>query len=269
MVIVGSSGYLAYWSDGYPWRSNQVEYQTFEPQFAHWDYKKNETCTKDYTKDQLSFLIFCVANSDSPELILFGDSHANHLYPGLLHAYGDGTGVLSVGNGTPLDGVHVRFDKPTDHPWINGDKSYDLVLHRILTSKTIKTVIYAAHWEGPIHGRFVLEEHRLRVGDVHLSRNGMAEDNKAIFKLGFEKTLETLLDSGKNVVVVIDTPEVMVNPRKCLRDLKSETLCSFSKKSVMDRQEYSRAFIAEMKAKYPQIKVFDPVPIVCPTDDVA
>lgn len=263
IVALGALGLVVFLMRGFDGRQNQVEYKNISGQFGVWNFKKNDLCNHLYGDDHLSF---CVANSEHPEIILLGDSHANQLYPGLIHAYKNKKGILSIGNGPPLTGVSVKFQKVTDHPWQQGAYSFKRVMDIVRDSPDITTVILASNWEPVIHGGFVLEEHQRKNGTIHLIQGEIEsnpENTLVMFQQSFEATIRALLAMHKKVVVMIDTPEVMINPRKCFQNLHSETLCTFPKAKVFERQEIFRSYIANLALKYP-IKVFDPVDIVCP-----
>jgi peptidoglycan/LPS O-acetylase OafA/YrhL len=264
IVLSGVVGYGIYRFDGLGFRNSESTYKYLLGQLGKWDYRKNQTCID---KFGTNFPLFCISSSINPEVILFGDSHANQLYPGLVKSYGNSKGILSIGMGAPLDSVVVSLQYSSSHPWTRGYESYRSVLQLIKESPELKTVILAAHWEPLIHGNFVLEEKRLSLGNVYLTReNELVRhlDNEGIFKTGLEETIKKLLAANKNVIVAINTPEVTVTPIECLKHYPSGNYCSFKKENVLKRQQLFRDYLHELKTKYPNIVIFDPVPIICP-----
>ena len=263
LSIVFCAGIFIKSNNGFPDRGNYTMRVALNENYGKWDFKKNSLCNQLYGEDQLTF---CVTNSAEPDIILFGDSHANQLYPGLIEAYANSRGILSIGNGPPLDGVSVKFENVTEHPWQFGQESYRRVFNIISKSKTLKTVILASNWEPLIHGEFIQSEHKSRTGRIRLVDDN-SNDNRSnieVFEKSFEETISKLVKLDKNIIVVIDTPEIMVNTRVCLKNINSESLCSFERDQVFERQKYFREYLVRLRKKYPVIKVFDPVPIVCP-----
>jgi len=265
LLILGL-GIIVKKNHGFPSRDERTTRIALNNDYGEWDFRKNALCNQLYGESQLTF---CVTNKQIPEIILFGDSHANQLYPGLVHAYRKTRGILSIGNGPPLDGVHVKFQNITEHPWQFGQDSYNRVFKIIADSSSIKTVILASNWEPIIHGEFIQSEHRTKTGHIQLIENGSADNksNTEIFKQALERTIKNLILLNKEVVVVIDTPEPQVSTRDCLRNVNSKKFCTFNKAKVFERQAYFRSYIKELQQKYPSIKVFDPLPIICPEEE--
>jgi len=265
MVVSGLAGYGLYRYDGLAFRNSEKDFRNLAAQYRKWDYRVNQACLDKYGKKQLTF---CITNSSNPEVILFGDSHANQLYPGLVKAYENKKGILSIGNGPPLDSVIVTFQNVTNHPWRLGFISYKKVLQTILGTDELKTVIISSYWEALIHGYYAVKEGRAMTGNIYLSLGNQRHqsDNLVVFNLGFERMIYKLLQAKKNIIVVIDTPEPLTNPEVCLKNIHSEQSCSFKKSGTMERQQYFRNYIQGIKRKYPQIRVFDPVPLICPDD---
>ncbi len=266
MVLTGLTGYTLYRFDGFDFRDSERDVGSLAKQYQKWDYIFNQTCIDKYGRDQLTF---CIASNANPEIILFGDSHANQLYPGLVKAYGKSKGILSIGNGPPLGSVKVTFQNVTGHPWLFGHESYKKVLREIKNSDELKTVVLSSSWDPLIHGSFYpLENHWIPTGSIFLSLENEypRSDNLDVFKFGFEQTIRELLIANKKVVIVIDTPEVMANPELCLKNINSDNFCTFKKSGVMLRQKYFRNYLKEIKARYPQVEIFDPVPIMCPQE---
>lgn len=107
--------------------------------------------------------------------------------------------MLSIGNGPPLKDVKVEFSNGAyDHPWINGWKSYDLILPYIIHSKTSKVVVISAMWDALINGDFKNKTIATRVGFVKLfTKDGVEYRNSDLVLKGLEKTIKLLLEANK------------------------------------------------------------------------
>ena len=153
-------------------------------------------------------------------VVLWGDSHAAHLAPA-LEEIGEHLGVtireISKAGCPPLPGI--RFFPANamtmDCPAFNG-----AVLNEILGDKQIRVVVLAARW-------IALAEGKMAMPMTGLNRN--ASDSRQLFIWSLEKTIEALVKSGRQVVIVGQVPEPGVNPVACLGRARfhhwSETPC--------------------------------------------
>lgn len=88
MLMLGVTGYATYYFNGLPWRSSIQNTTAVQDQFVGpvWKHSTNDLCLNRYPFDQRKDYSywFCMTNRDAaPSLIVFGNSFANHLYPGL------------------------------------------------------------------------------------------------------------------------------------------------------------------------------------------
>jgi hypothetical protein len=71
----------------------------------------------------------------------------------------------------------------------------------------------------------------------------------------------------KNVIFVIDFPELDFDPRVCssrpFREKPSNSECKISKKIVLARQSVYRKAIAEIKQRNPKLLIFDSAQVLC------
>ncbi|GLZ88192.1 hypothetical protein Pres01_42430 [Metapseudomonas resinovorans] len=102
MATLGCVGFMTYQENGLAWRQNIKESQLISEQFVSttgWKYTKNELCLTRYKFEESKKYPwwFCITNKDqNPTVVLLGNSYANHLYPGIVHAYPNES-VLSIG----------------------------------------------------------------------------------------------------------------------------------------------------------------------------
>lgn len=225
-----------------------------------WSAQSNAACERRYGPD---YLTFCMLSAPLPRVLLFGDSHANQFYPGLAARRGD-LGVLSIGNGPPLDGIQVKFGHRIGHAWEAGHWSYQKVMNIVANEHGLETVVMQAHWAPLTDGHFYLESDRKHHGEVSLREvAGEAPgDARRLLKAGLARSVSRLRSLGKNVVIAIDTPEPLIDLGYCLRIHGIE--CAFSKAEVLVRQASFRAEVEDLRRADPELKVFDPVPILCP-----
>ena len=85
-------------------------------------------------------------------------------------------------------------------------------------------------------------------------------DDQSLFAQGLELAVKDMLDHQKDVVLLLDVPELPFFPKDCVRQNK---VCSISREDVLERQAPHRAMIAAIQARHPTVRTFDPIDIFC------
>ncbi|MBJ9143433.1 acyltransferase [Citrobacter braakii] len=176
MLIIGTAGYKTYTMNGIDNRSNikiskEVSRLLIGPM---WPYAKNDACLERFKTSLSSSLPwwFCsLKRNADPDVIILGNSYANHLYPGIANnTYLKDLNVLSIGIANVVDGVSgsrtalqteqaefinniILHTKSIKYVLISGitieaDDSYinDLIERMsIITSNGAKVVIFYPH----------------------------------------------------------------------------------------------------------------------------
>jgi peptidoglycan/LPS O-acetylase OafA/YrhL len=199
----------------------------------------------------------------SPAVAVVGDSHAYHLMPGLLaEAPERGWLLLADNSCPPLVGVNVTF------PGVNcGTREQTLLSHASVMP--VDTVVLA------FLGSYALNTN---LAADHVKGSGPHETvfdypgaNKGELLLKGLDAAVTLLRE-KRVVLVLDVPELPFMPRDCLaREYAAPQVadCSVRRSDVLQRQRQLRAIVAELGARHANLKVFDPLDVLCSADRCA
>jgi len=145
MGAVGTIGYVTFTSGGLTSRPTVQNSKAINEQFVAttgWKYAKNDTCLTRYNFEYAKTLPwwFCSTNRDQPPTtVIIGNSYANHLYPGIIHATPDAT-VLSMGT---CDAGHiVNAEHPGNPCSLDSPKRQNEYIDNIIKSSgTVKTVI--------------------------------------------------------------------------------------------------------------------------------
>jgi peptidoglycan/LPS O-acetylase OafA/YrhL len=205
---------------------------------------------------------YCLRHGN-PAVAVIGDSHAYHLMPGLL-AEAPERGWLLLANSScpPLVGVKVIF------PGANcGTKDQVLLTH--VSAMPVETVVLA------FFGSYALDTN-VAADDVRGSgpRETVFDypgSNKAELLLkGLEAAVTMLHD--KHVVLVLDVPELPFMPRDCLARAGAAPQiadCSVRRSDVLQRQRQLREAFAELAARHANVRVFDPLDLLCSADRCA
>lgn len=262
MTIVGYVGYNTYQRDGLSFRSSVKKLET-GISFIKWRDEDNldSICWKQFG----NIYNYCKITVDAnPTVALIGDSFANSYFYGLSSHYAkSGNNLVMLGNGgcPPLLDITSGFSGQVD--WCESTSSN--ALKQVAGMPSIKTVILAANWHLYIKGtRF-----RHRYDRLWEIRAGDREQlNADVFKQQIKKTIDLLVSSGKNVIVMKQTPEINIDPASCLmtrplvitkKDKKCEVLAD-SVKAYLGEYEivFDKAIPQDNR-----VKVIDPFRVLC------
>jgi hypothetical protein len=200
-----------------------------------------------------------------PDAVILGDSHAWMLLSGFAAEDPKRT-WLAVGNTScpPVLGVHAEdLGSPsrTDCAaatqnalnYISGAASPKLVVLSFFGDYAETTDMAADHIEngaGPSH--FLLQ-----------TDSPQQSKQEALF-VGLRNVLTALFAQGKQVYLLVDVPELPFVPRDCVkRPLFHQADCSVPRAAVDRRQQGLRQIALRLKQEFPQLTVFDPLPLLC------
>jgi len=210
------------------------------------------------------------SKQDPPEMAVFGDSHADHLFPGIAKLDARNSWVL-LGEGSCPPALGIRSYRTG-----RNDKCAEAseeILALLKANAGIKTVVLASLGPYYFSGVGFAPEH-LVPGEFdarswNLEPTGIS-DSKAtkeqVFLNGLDRAIEALESARKDVVLYIDVPELNFSPRECVeRPLRSirRMHCVIDRKMVQERQREYRSVIATLERKHPHLRVFDPLKYLC------
>jgi peptidoglycan/LPS O-acetylase OafA/YrhL len=88
------------------------------------------------------------------------------------------------------------------------------------------------------------------------------------FALGLSNMIKVALRPGRAVYLTIDVPELPFYPRDCIRKAATGIGdCVVPRKSIDLRQSGLRNIVSGLAAKWPAVRIFDPLPMVCGAGD--
>ncbi|MFL5785226.1 MAG: acyltransferase family protein, partial [Bacteriovoracaceae bacterium] len=159
------------------------------------------------------------------DAVLWGDSHANDKFHG-LSVKDQKRGWRIIGKGCPPSLDYHEKDE-TLCP-----EATKKVLEWIISDQDIRIVVLAFRGEYP--------------------ETGLSE--------GLEKTIQNLLNSGKEVVLLIDIPRFPYRVKDCER---RPGPCEVPESKVWTGAGQHRNMIQALIKKFPALRVFDPLPLFC------
>jgi peptidoglycan/LPS O-acetylase OafA/YrhL len=233
-----------------------------------WGYWQNENCTTRYRWTDISGWWFCVASSREPAtLLVLGDSHANHLYPGLLALP---QRVLSIGTCAPVIGIYHVGDDVGENPCA-GDRmlAQQAFLNGVLAeTPSIRYAILSAAW--PPFDSEGREIDRFAGTPIAPSFESSVEEDKALaprekFFRALERRVASLTERGIATIITYDIPRPSYDVRACLdRPFhRAAQTCSVELEPYLRTRDQFVKGVKGIQERYPQVLVFDPVKALC------
>ena len=208
----------------------------------------------------------CITNSPAPEVLVLGDSHGNHLYPGLTHD--DALSVISVGACAPLSDVSVLVRKNADrHPCGRGDV---MATGAAIVSEvpSAKIAILAGFWRPALTGNILHLGELETWGGVSLRGSRETEKkmgNEELVFQGLKRSVERMRSLNLRVVILRDTPDIAHELTEfCgLRKRSMSRNCVFPRSEFLKRREPEDRLMARLKESIPSLEIIDPIETFC------
>jgi hypothetical protein len=238
MVGVGALGYAAHKADGYPQRDvmqphrvlfvGDIGHDAFHAYFQQHFSPCAEASIQQAAGDWKGMVRCFQSQPQAPvDVVILGDSHAEHLFLGLAEA---------------LPQVNVAFYVKGALPVLSAPE-FDHIFKQVLGTASIRTVLITANWEGK------------------LKESGTS----AKLVTDLDATLKALLVAGKQVVVLPDLPQFNFDPQRCKfqRPLTQSTRCDEPKTNYLARLQTYGPALQEVKRLNPSIALLDVSDVMC------
>jgi peptidoglycan/LPS O-acetylase OafA/YrhL len=177
----------------------------------------------------------CEFGDRPADLVLWGDSHAQHYLPLITKIYGSGTSFFS-GGCLPLQ--NAQLINKSGRPFTEGcQKNNRYALERILALKP-KIVVMASRWtqiEDLPYGREGRPTLYLATADGETTR----EASRRTFARALDQTVSTLRAAGIKVVLMGQVPEMLLSPARCFAPFQHPSWndCGFVTRQEADRRQ--------------------------------
>ncbi len=266
-------GAIIYKNHGFPERDSIKQYAEFDKELS-WEYSANDLCKARFGKpDHIDSWLFCQTNSPDPEIIIIGNSFANHLYPGLANNTAiAGRGVLSIGACEPS--YHTEFvshGNSSGHcAGKNAQLEKEFINELIENNTSIKFVILNAWWPNfDKKGNVALREDQKHIKSIKINildqpnknRNSSFEN----YFYGLNERIAYFEKLGKTVIIFGPKPELGKSIRECVdRPLKSKVEeCTSIKSIELEKYEMFAKGIENIQRLNPKLKYFDQFNLFC------
>ena len=264
MFIIGLIGLFSYLNKGVPSRSyiSNFNEENFKMAFLfpEDDEIKHQNCMNTY--DLKNNIRYCnLSSSKKPKIAIIGDSHARAMYDGLAYVLKNkGEGVLNLGGRLFLDiKTYPKGEKKEIEVYKGGIEATKFVIKE----PSIKTIIMVSKGHYLTDTRWIFK----LISDPNIT------DRSKIWEIGMRKTLDSALKNNKQVIFVIDNPNLKFDPKQCLagrplsRNLSIKQSCTILRSTYEKESKIYRDLVLSVLNDYPEVKIFDTSKYLC--DDVS
>jgi peptidoglycan/LPS O-acetylase OafA/YrhL len=205
----------------------------------------------------------CASNSNVPRVVVMGDSHAGHLYPGL------------VGSDVPLEVIWNAGCPPmSELPLIHSCDTRWRALETYVSDhrSSIRVVVLTAYYALYVSPQNLSGHHNEQFAAIKkqlpANSNGIEGASKVLMS-GLENSISFFESRGIKVILALDVPELQYQPKACFPRThfpyaNSGIACIGTPRSVVDLRNSQMQKIADDLSKtHPHLAVFDPTPLLC------
>jgi peptidoglycan/LPS O-acetylase OafA/YrhL len=267
LLSIGGVAFMIYEQHGLESRNIAQVKKLFYKDIENFEHYRNNVFPCEVANQKAKNLGWCTqTQKGTPNKVIWGDSHADHLLPGLIkNAPHDNWLLLGQSSCPPLLNVQGFWTGFKD----TCVKANKIALQTILKSPSIDTVVLASLGPFYISDQGYAADHIGKYAPsgfiLRSEKNPNAVKNKAdVFYEGLDLTIQQLLKSGKKIILFQDIPEIPFMPTLCLhRPLAPNRPCLIKKNDVLIRQKEYKEILSKLKVKYPEILVFNPMEYMC------
>ncbi len=204
----------------------------------------------------------CEFGDQPADLVLWGDSHAQHYLPLIAKIYGSGTSYFT-GGCLPVQNAQLitKSGKPFTE---NCQKNNRYAMERILALKP-KIVVMASRWtqiEDLPYGR----EGRPMLYLANANGETTREASRRTFAHALDQTVSTLTAAGIKVVLMGQVPEMLLSPARCFAPFQHPSWddCGFVTRQEADRRQgFVNATLKSMTENHRGVFYFSPFSEFC------
>lgn len=251
MFIVALAGYAINKTRGYP----KLRSITIKSDAILNDIQVIETAKQNWicSAPELNHLA-CYSNSNSPEVVVVGDSHAGLLFYGIrpyFEAKGINIAVLGSGGCPPFVDLISRDEIiDTRNCLSNIGKN----LEKIIKDPNIKKII--------LINRGSRYTTKAKAWDLKIDGTEKNGSNLEVFTESLRRTIKKIEISGKKVIYVHNVPDLGFDIKKCLQLRpftlsNSDSLCGVKKNSHLEFEREHKAAVEDTLSQFPNVKQID------------
>lgn len=246
LVGVFAIGMLIFVRNGLPDRPNVQQIAVVQSDFVgpQWPFTQNDICTRQYKPVGVESYNwwFCIqSDASAPEILLLGNSYANHYYPGIVKnpAFGGQT-VLSVGGCDPsMVYASEVVPEPNSVEPCTLERRYDqqLMIDRAILDNTMRLVIIA----------------------------GVIKPFTADYLKRYLERLASIEASGARIIYIVPHLHSGYFIRACFSRpfMVAERDCAVSASDLSEIRRAAEPLIEAIRMQHPRVLIFDPNDVFC------
>lgn len=269
MLVIGFLGYNDYDRGGYAFPSRIKPIFLNNQQFQ---FRKLPSSALDKDRCLQRFPRFSapcyLAKDGPPTVLLIGDSHAHALFSGLATATAENGDVnvlnLERDGHLPFVGVVNHGKTTSEKDRQDGAAAVGQMMSIAAENASVHTVIIASRGPYYLSGRGVGKDD----GAIRLLDDPGVEDNRLVWRLGMERTITYLLEQKKQVIFVLDNPELNFDLSSCfsgatLLGAQARAVCAVPRAEFVARSREYRDLVATVLKRFPTVRIFDSAAPLC------
>ena len=272
LVAIGALGFVTYDKSGFPARLQQAVLDGVSPKLFGQD---AHDCKKKFPFAAKGSCILSTSDLDSRRItLMIGDSHSEALARGFedfAKNMQSKSVYLEIGQGgcLPFLGVE-RFtrDGPSECPEVIGE-----ALGFAVKNERVQTAIIVARYAVYVsaNGFGMFDQYPL--GNLQIQAPGARlapeqANSVEVFRAGLIRTLDFLQERKIQIIFVHQVPELGFDPRSCVKSglfriSHERSPCALPRQEIDVRQKQYREIVSSVLARYPLVKVIDPLQYLC------
>lgn len=231
----------------------------------NYDYWKSANCTSHYAVEP------CLMDSDHPEVMLLGDSHVNHFYPGLA-ANPVSPKIINVNTCLPLKGIRLSVAKNQAAYVCTNRDNFSFNARVLEDYPSIKAVVISGWWKENLDGGNPTQAFKDTWGEIEFTSKIPSDaglDRPELIFRGLSRTISYLEARHLKVVFVPDTPYIEEDMRTyCAigNPFRAYSDCSMSRSKFEVGLGSENAMVNRLKQAHPDLIVFDARQYFCDSD---
>lgn len=251
MILIGAIGALIFYVYGVPQRDVNKPLKNLENKLFFQSRKSDGSCQKLLDLKPVDEEV-CLTNSSKPKVLFAGDSHAMAIFSAIYAGRYSADGLLIAGLSCPT------YPNLQYIPWHNatwGNNCTEIAQEVIKASRTISSI-----------DTVVIVNFAPRDELPTIFRDSTHSYNeKEAFIAGNEYLIRELLNDGKKVIFVADTPKLKQDVLECInRGLGvPKQDCAPSRKELNKIQQNYWSSLRIIQQHFPELIVFDPTKMFC------
>ena len=266
MFMLGGLGFYTFLKNGFPSHNITNSEEYFKNN--NWSYTWTRSgCAKEY----LQISEDCKSESNlPPTILLIGDSHSQELYPGLVELMRNSNeNIMRFGTPLPFFDTAVTMGSGTPE---HSSEETNKELYFAMNSSSVKTIIISFRAIIKLTGTEYEAGKPKEIKGIsfRLVNNSSITDPHSMFEIAMRNTLAKLSASHKQVIFVVDTPELGFRPEQCydMRPIRINKVtlknpCAISRKEFDDRNYEYRSLVFSVLKDFPSVAIFDAASQLC------